>query len=135
MNHFIPVLFYPLYNGLTRTAFYPIQEMPKEMYRQSTREERLHPNQLNVETHSYGSGFKLYRWHLKMIKDEYLICRMDGKSSETVISAGFTTFPIEPVADVYAVQNYPNGQHNWIITLKNNSGRDLVLDLFLIVKV
>lgn len=133
MNSFIPFTVYPVYNGWTHPAVnYPVQQMRETMYSYSTREEVFNPERADVDTDEHGPGFKLYRWPFLMLTHEYLVCRMFGKSSETVISGGFTT---HPMGDVYAVQNFPSGPHGWITTLKNNSDRHFGLDLFLIVRV
>ncbi|WP_068793840.1 hypothetical protein [Brevibacillus laterosporus] len=133
MNNFIPVPIYPVYNAWTYpTAHYPVQQIRETMNRYSTREEVFKPDRGDVDTDEHGSGYKLYRWPFLMLTQEYLVCRMFGKSSETVISGGFTT---NPIGDVYAVQNFPSGPQGWVITLKNNSNRQFILDLFLLVKV
>lgn len=92
--------------------------MHETIYRQSIREEELNPERADVHTNEHEYGFNLYRWPVKIVRGEYLSCRMRGKSTETVMSGGFSNFLITEAADVYAVQSFPIDQNGWIITQK-----------------
>ncbi|MGM0879295.1 MAG: hypothetical protein ACQEWV_32870 [Bacillota bacterium] len=130
MNNFIPVPVYPVYNGWTYSAEnYPVQQTPETMYRQTTRDQEFNPNAAQSAAH--GKGFKLYTWTFTLNPNEYLVCRLLGKTNERVMSGGFATGKI---ADVYAVENFPRYPYGWVITLKNNSGSSQTLYLYLIVK-
>ncbi|WP_405131135.1 hypothetical protein MHB43_01100 [Paenibacillus sp. FSL H8-0317] len=112
-------------------TYFPQQRMSGEVNREvPIRDEMFDP--LAAVSDAHGQGFKLYKWTFRLNPNEYLVCRLSGKSNERAISAGFAT---DQVAPVYAVENFPRHPHVWVLTLHNTSSVNLDLYLYLIVKV
>ncbi|GGF67950.1 hypothetical protein GCM10010912_11190 [Paenibacillus albidus] len=112
-------------------TYFPQQKMSGAVSRVvPNRDVEFTPQEADSDAH--GQGFKLYKWTFVLNPNEYLVCRLSGTSTERVISAGFAT---DPLAPVYAVENFPRHPHVWVTSLHNTSSSRLNLYLYLIVKV
>lgn len=125
-----PYLVYSIPQGSQPDNLYPHQEISETDSRVRPDRDVEFPPDLASEA-SHGPGFKRYSWKFMMNPNEYLVCRLGARENEKVMSGGFATNPLAPV---YAVENFPLHPNVWVISLRNTSAERLELFLYLIAR-